>query len=160
MERETDDSGNPTNYITPVVGADGKYQVLSYVNPTIRWDEDELREAEAHFNEELVAGGAYAVPYINLAYRKNFVDETIWGTHLQVSPLIGTKLGFTTYTALYDNAHFVVPDWNTPEAGFHQNSYYHKVFKVNDSEIAGLYSTSTADYVRDYRRVIGFADIT
>ncbi len=156
MERETDDSGNPTNYITPVVGADGKYQVLSYVNPTIRWDEDDLREAEAHFNQELVAGGAYAVPYINLAYRKNFVDETIWGAHLQVSPLIGTKLGFTTYTALYDNAHFVVPDWNTLKLDFIRNSYYHKVFKINDSEIAGLYSTSTADYVRDYRRVIGF----
>ncbi len=156
MQRETDDEGNPTDYLTPVVGADGKKQVFSYVNASVRWDNDELREAEASFNEELRSGAAYATPYINLAYRKDAVHEKIFGTHLQVSPIIGTKLGFTTYTALYDDANFVVPDWNTLKTQLIRDSYYYKVFKTTDSEIAGLYSTQTDSYVRDYRRVIGF----
>jgi len=156
MERETDNNGNPTDYLTPVVDADGKTQVLSYVNASVRFDTDELREAEASFNNELRQGATYAMPYINLAYRKDAVNEKVLGTHLQVSPLIGTKLGFTTYTALYDNADFVVPDWNTLKTQFIRDSYYYKVFKGLDSEIAGLYSTKTDQYVRDYRRVIGF----
>lgn len=156
MEKEQDDSGNPTNYLSPVMTDDGKYQVLSYVTPTVGFEEDELRSAEAYWNQELSAGGAYAVPYINLAYRKNFIEEKLWGTHLQFSPRIGTKLGFTTYTALYDNAHFVVPDWNTLKTLFVRNSYYYKVVKGVDSEVAGLYSTRNSDYIRDYRRVIGF----
>ena len=160
MQRELDSLGVATDYLTPVVGADGKYQVLSYVNSSVRFDNDELREAEAQFNNELRQGGAYAVPYINLATRKDFLEEKLWGTHLQVSPLIGTKLGFTTYTALYDNANFVVGDWNTLQTQLIRDSYYYKVFKQLDSELVGMYSTQTDKYTRDYRRVIGFDGIT
>ena len=156
MKREVDSLGVATDYLTPVVDAEGKYQVLSYVNSTIRFDNDDLREAEAQFNNELRQGTAYAMPYINLATRKDFLEEKIWGTHLQVSPLIGTKLGFTTYTALYDNAHFVAGDWNTLQTQLIRDSYYYKAFKLVDTELVGLYSTKTDAYTRNYRRVIGF----
>ena len=89
-QRTLGDDGLPTDYLEPMMTADGKYQVLSYVNPSVRFDQDQLREAEARWNQELRAGGAYAVPYINLAYRKNFIEEKLWGAHLQVSPFIGT----------------------------------------------------------------------
>lgn len=156
MQRELDSLGVATDYLTPVVDADGKYHVLSYVTPSVRFDNDDIREAEAQFNNELRQGGAYAMPYINLATRKDFLEEKLWGTHLQVSPLIGTKLGFTTYTALYDNAHFVVGDWNTLQTQLIRDSYYYKVFKLLDSELAGMYSTKNAAYTRNYRRVLGF----
>lgn len=134
----------------------GKDKVFSYVVPSIRFDNEELRVAEAAFNAELQSGTAYATPYINLAYRKDALQEKLWGTHVQVNPFIGTKLGFTTYTALYDNAHFVVPDWDDLKTLLVRDSYYYPKFKMMDAEIAGLYSTLTDTYERDYRRVLGF----
>ena len=94
---------------TPV---QGKRKVFSYVVPTIRFDNNELRQAEAYFNSELQSGTPYDNSYINLGYRKDALKERLVGTHLQVNPFIGTKLGFTTYTAFYDDAYFAVPDWN------------------------------------------------
>ncbi|MDZ4182055.1 MAG: helix-hairpin-helix domain-containing protein [Candidatus Cloacimonadaceae bacterium] len=139
------------------VQINGKDKIFSYVVPTIRFDNAELREAEAFFNNELVQGSAYAVPYVNLAYRKDALKERLWGTHVQVSPFIGTKLGFTTYTALYDDAHFVVPEYNELRSLLIRDSYYYPKFKMMDAEIAGLYSTyKPGQYERDYRRVIGF----
>jgi len=133
-----------------------KNKVFSYIVPTIRFSNEELLGAEAHFNNELSLGAAYATGYLNLAQRKDAIKEKLWGTHLQVSPVIGTKLGFTTYTALYDNAHFVVPKWNQLGSLLIRDSYYYKVMKIMDSEIASLYNTQTDTYSRDYRRVIGF----
>ncbi|MBW6514079.1 MAG: helix-hairpin-helix domain-containing protein [Candidatus Syntrophosphaera sp.] len=134
----------------------GKDKVFSYVVPSIRFDNDDLREAEAWFNSELQSGTTYATPYINLGYRKDALLEKLWGVHAQVSPFIGTKLGFTTYTALYEDAHFVVPDWNDLKMLLVRDSYYYPKFKMMDAEIAGMYSTLTDSYERDYRRVIGF----
>jgi hypothetical protein len=138
------------------VQEDGKDKIFSYVVPTIRFDNDELRAAEAVFNQELQSGTPYATNYINLAYRKDALKEKLWGTHLQVNPFIGTKLGFTTYTALYDDAYFMVPDYNDLKTLLVRDSYYYPKFKMIDAEIANLYSTRTDTYSRDYRRVIGF----
>ncbi|MDZ4122333.1 MAG: helix-hairpin-helix domain-containing protein, partial [Candidatus Cloacimonadaceae bacterium] len=134
----------------------GKRKVFSYVNSTIRFSNEELEAAEALFNHELAQGTPYATGYLNLVPRKNIINEKLWGTHFQVSPFIGTKLGFTTYTALYDDAHFMVPDWNNLGSLLIRDSYYYRVLKMLDSEIAGMYSTQTSRYNRDYRRVIGF----
>ncbi|MCB5247902.1 MAG: helix-hairpin-helix domain-containing protein [Candidatus Cloacimonetes bacterium] len=139
-----------------IVQENGKDKIFSYVVPTTRFGNEDLREAEAWFNSELQSGSPYATDYINLAYRKDALRETLWGTHLQVNPLIGTKLGFTTYTALYDNAYFVVPDWNDLKMLLVRDSYYYPKFKMIDAEIAGLYSTLTDSYARNYRRVLGF----
>ncbi|HNU97239.1 MAG TPA: helix-hairpin-helix domain-containing protein [Candidatus Syntrophosphaera thermopropionivorans] len=138
------------------VKEEGKDKIFSYVVPTIRFDNDELREAEAMFNQELQSGTPYATNYINLAYRKDALKEKLWGTHLQVNPFIGTKIGFTTYTALYDDAYFMVPDYNDLKTLLVRDSYYYPKFKMMDAEIANLYSTRTDTYSRDYRRVIGF----
>jgi len=139
------------------VKENGKDKVFSYVVPSARFDNDELREAEAYWNVELQSGTAYAVPYVNLAYRKDALREKLWGTHVQVSPLIGTRLGFTTYTALYEKAHFMVPDYDDLRTLLVRDSYYYPKFKQMDAEIAGLYSTyKPGVYDRNFRRVIGF----
>ncbi len=138
------------------VQENGKDKVFSYVIPSTRFDNSDVREAEAYFNSELQSGTAYATDYINLAYRKDALREKLWGAHVQVNPLIGTKLGFTTYTALYDDAYFSVPDWNGLQQLLVRDSYYYPKFKMMDAEIAGLYSTLTDSYARDYRRVLGF----
>ncbi len=146
-------------YVDPAgntVRENGKDKVFSYVVPSTRFDNEDVRTAEAVFNNELGQGTAYATPYVNLAYRKDALKEKLWGTHLQVNPLIGTKLGFTTYTAIYDDAYFVVPEWNDLKMLLVRDSYYYPKFKMMDAEIAGMYSTSTDTYIRDYRRVIGF----
>ncbi|HPN39982.1 MAG TPA: helix-hairpin-helix domain-containing protein [Candidatus Cloacimonadota bacterium] len=139
------------------VKENGKDKVFSYVVPSARFDNDELREAEAYWNAELQSGTAYAVPYVNLAFRKDALREKLWGTHVQVSPLIGTRLGFTTYTALYEKAHFMVPDYDDLRTLLVRDSYYYPKFKQMDAEIAGLYSTyKPGVYDRNFRRVIGF----
>ena len=139
-----------------VIQEGGKNKLFSYVIPTTRFGTEELLEAEAYFNNELQSGSPYATDYINLAYRKDVLRETLWGTHVQVNPFLGTKLGFTTYTALYDDAHFVVPGWNDLRMLLVRDSYYYPKFKMMDAEIAGLYSTLTDTYSRNYRRVLGF----
>lgn len=140
---------------TPV---QGKRKVFSYVVPTIRFDNNELRQAEAYFNSELQSGTPYDNSYINLGYRKDALKERLVGTHLQVNPFIGTKLGFTTYTAFYDDAYFAVPDWNGLKYVLLRDySYYGESdYKMMNSEVAGLYSTLTDSYARNFRRVIGF----
>ncbi len=140
-----------------ILQQDGKDKVFSYVIPSTRFGNEELREAEAYFNSELQSGSPYATDYINLAYRKDALQETLWGTHVQVNPILGTKLGFTTYTALYDNAHFVVPGGNDLRMLLVRDSYYYPKFKLIDNEIAGMYSTyKPGEYSRNYRRVLGF----
>lgn len=148
---------------SPVAG--DKRKLFSYVNPTLPYDNDTLMEAEQWFNEILnptppAQGQQYipfAMPYINLATRKDAMRENLWGTHLQLNPVIGTRIGFTTYTALYDNAHLVVPDYNDLLPVLIRDSYYYtKLQKTLNSEISNMYSTQTDDYSRDFRRVIGF----
>lgn len=140
---------------TPV-SAD-KNKVFNYVISSIRWDNDELMEAEDYLNKELTAAGAYAVPYINIAARKDVLREKIWGGHVQINPFIGTKLGMTTYTALYDNAHIVVPEFDEMLSTLLRTSGdQDKLRKAMNGEISTLYSTQTDSYSRDYRRVIGF----
>jgi len=165
MEREqsTDANGNTvySDYLTPLKDPNGKYRVFSYVTPSIRFSNEELREAEAYFNNELRQGAGYAVPYLNLALRTDFVKERLWGTHVQASPFTGTKLGFTTYTATYDNANLYVPEWGDLRRLLIRDSYYYPKFKMMDAEIAGLYSTMgiTADgdtLYNNSRTVIGF----
>jgi len=134
-----------------------KNKVFNYINSTIRWDNDELMEAESRFNTELGAAGAFAVPYINLAARKDVLREKLWGTHVQINPFIGTKIGMTTYTALYDNAHFVVPGYDEMlRTLLRTSSDQEKLRKAMNGEISTLYSTQTDSYSRDYRRVVGF----
>ncbi|HNX03141.1 MAG TPA: helix-hairpin-helix domain-containing protein [Candidatus Cloacimonas sp.] len=134
-----------------------KTKVFSLVNPTLRYDDDTMLEAEQYFNSEISAGMPYAMNYINLAARKDIVQEKLWGTHLQVNPFLGTKLGFTTYTAIYDDAYFVVPTYNNLLQTLLRDSYYYsKLVKNMNAEISNLYSTQTDKYTRDYRRVIGF----
>jgi len=140
----------------PQVDANGKYNVFSYVTSSIRFDNDELSAAETFFNTELPLGDPYNVPYMNLVPRTDIMDEKLWGTHLQVTPLIGTKLGFTTYTALYDNVNFIVPSGNALRDLLVRDSYDYTKWKYNDTEIAGLYSTRTSKYESDFRRVMGF----
>lgn len=131
--------------------------MFNYVISSIRWDNDELMEAEDYLNKELTAAGAYAVPYINIAARKDVLREKIWGGHVQINPFIGTKLGMTTYTALYDNAHIVVPEFDEMLSTLLRTSGdQDKLRKAMNGEISTLYSTQTDSYSRDYRRVIGF----
>ena len=145
------------NYANGAAVAGDKTKVFSLINSTLRYDEDTMREAEAYFNNEISAGVPYAMNYINLAARKDVLQEKLWGTHLQVSPFLGTKLGFTTYTAIYDDAHFVVPNYNNLLPTVLRDSYYYsKLVKNLNAEISNLYSTQTDTYTRDYRRVIGF----
>ena len=147
---------------SPVNGDKRKF--FGYINPTLGYDNDTLKEGEAWFNSVMnptPAPGqsyeAFAMPYINLATRTDAMKEKLWGTHLQFSPIIGTKLGFTTYTALYENAHLVVPDYNDLLPTIIRDSYYYsKLQKTMNAELSGLYSTQTDLYSRDYRRVLGF----
>jgi hypothetical protein len=134
-----------------------KNKIFNYISPTLRYDEDTLSGAEDWFNSEISAGAPYAMNYINMATRTDVLREKLMGAHLQLNPFIGTKLGFTAYNALYDNAHFVVPTYNKLLENFLRDSYYYtKLVKAMNAEVSNLYSTSNADYSRDYRRVIGF----
>ncbi len=144
----------------PQRDANGKYDVFSYVTPSIRFDNDELSAAETFYNTELPLGDPYNVPFMNLAPRTDILDEKLWGTHLQVNPFIGTKLGFTTYTALYDNANFIAPSGDALKQLIIRDSYDYTKFKYNDSEIGALYDTKTSKYERDFRRVMGFDGMT
>ncbi len=148
------------NSTHPRVGANGKYDIFSYVTSSVRFDNDELSAAETFYNSELPLGTPYNIPYINLAPRKDIMDEKLWGTHLQVNPFIGTKLGFTTYTALYDNVNFLVPKGDGLKQLLIRDSYDYTKYKYNDTEISALYSTQTDKYQRDFRRVLGFDGMT
>ncbi|MDD4559800.1 MAG: helix-hairpin-helix domain-containing protein [Candidatus Cloacimonadaceae bacterium] len=146
------------------VSAD-KNKFFSYITPSLPYDNDTMMEAEAYMNSslypEVIPPGSAYIPYqmqyINLAARKDAIREKLWGTHLELSPIIGTRLGFTTYTALYEDAHFVVPGFNDLKNILLRDSYnIPKIEKAMNAEISNLYGTQTDRYSRDYRRVIGF----
>lgn len=160
MERDsvqtTSGSWTKLNSTHPYVDADGKHKVFSYITSSVRFDDDDLASAETYFNNELTQGDPYAISYMNLAPRTDFINEKLWGTHVQATPIIGTKIGFTTYTALYDDAHFVSPSGNDLKQLIIRDTYDYAKFKLNDSEIGALYDTKTDTYERDFRRVLGF----
>ncbi|MBN2828972.1 MAG: competence protein ComEA, partial [Candidatus Cloacimonetes bacterium] len=158
MDQEVDADGNI--HSVPAKDANGDYQVFSLVNSTIRFEDDVMEDAETFFNNELDAGAPYSTPYINLAPRKNIVDETLYGGHIQMNPLIGTRLGFTTYTSYYNNAEFIVPDFDELGPVLMRDSYNYQKIKIVDSAITDLYATKTDEYDRDYRQVIGFDGMT
>ena len=81
----TDENGDP------IVGHKRKF--FSYINPTLPYDNDTLLQAEAYFNEQLnpISGSgqtynAYAMPYINLATRRDALNEKLWGTICNLAP--------------------------------------------------------------------------
>ena len=130
------------------VKVNGKDKVFSYVVPSIRFENDDMRAVEAKFNTEIASGTAYAVPYINLAYRKDAFREKLWHT-LQVNP-------------------WMEPGWDSPPIplcmmmhtswcqGYNdlrtllvRDSYYYPKFKMLDAEIAGLYSTYKPGSMRE-----------
>ncbi len=158
MDKVVDDDGN----IHSVAKKDenGNYEVLSLVNSTIRFEDDDMEEAEVYFNNELNAGSSYTTGYINLAPRKNIVDETLYGGHLQFNPFIGTRLGMTTYTSYYNNAEFIVPGYDEIGETVLRDEYNYQKIKIVDSAVSDLYSTKTDDYDRDYRQVLGFDGMT
>ncbi len=153
-----------THHSHPLKNDDGTYQVLSYVTSTHGFDNDELTEAENYFDHELSVIDhttypnvyPWAVPYINLAPRENFLTETVTGGHLTLSPFVGTNFGFTTYTSVYDNTDFVIPKDADLKQLLIRDSYNYKYWKTPDSELSNLYSTKNGNYDRDYRRVVGF----
>lgn len=162
MEKVIDDEGN--THSVPVRDADGNYKVFSYITSTVRFDNDDLAAAEVHFNKELGTTGfthsgtptGYDTDYLSLAPRKNILNEQIIGGHIQFSPIIGTRLGFTTYTATYNNADFIVPQGNDLISLLIRNNNNYNKWKQPNTALEAMYSTKTDKYDRDYRRVIGF----
>ncbi len=127
---------------------DGKYQAVSYVTSSVRFDNDDLRGAEAYFNENLSKK-------INLAPRKDILDETIIGGRWEISPIVGTHVGFSGYQAVYDNAHFVVFDQADIAEQFIRDSADLGKWNMQSSEIQNMYATKTDSYKRNYRQVVG-----
>ncbi len=129
--------------------ADGKYHVLSYVTSTVRFDNADMEEAETLFNQNLSSK-------IKLSPRKDIMDETIYGGRWEVAPVIGSHIGFSTYQAIYDNAHFVICDPDTIAAYMIRDASNYGKWNAQSSEIQNMYSTLNSNYKRDFRRVYGF----
>ncbi|MBP7562359.1 MAG: helix-hairpin-helix domain-containing protein [Candidatus Cloacimonetes bacterium] len=129
--------------------ADGKYRVFSYVTSSVRFDNDDMEEAEAFFNQKLTRK-------INLSPRKDILDETIIGGRWEVSPVIGTHLGISGYQAIYDNANFVVYGADSIATYMIRDGSNEGKWNMQSSEIQNLYSTQTSSYKRDYRQILGF----
>ncbi|MCL2063097.1 MAG: helix-hairpin-helix domain-containing protein [Candidatus Cloacimonetes bacterium] len=128
---------------------DGKYHVFSHVISSLRFNNDDLNEAEAFFNSVLREN-------MGLGVRKNILDETMLGGRLEFSPFVGTQLGFTATQTLYNNAHFVVPsDFNDLRWLLIRDEAEWNKWRPADSQLAGLYSTLTDAYERNYRTVVG-----
>jgi len=140
---------NGDNVIDTQDKINGKYHVLSYVTPTIRFNNDELNEAESIFNQRLREP-------MKMSPRINILEEQMIGGRLEISPLVGTHLGFTGTETRYPNAHFVVPDYNIIKQTFIRSENEYRKWKKIDSQITNLYSTyKENDYEKDYRRVYG-----
>lgn len=128
--------------------ADGKYQVFSYITSTTRFENDDMEDAEAYFNQNLTNK-------ITLSPRKDIMDETVIGGRFEFSPLIGTHLGFSTYQAIYDNADFVVYGADSIAALMVRDASNYEKWNLPCSEIVNMYSTTTDKYKRDYRQIVG-----
>lgn len=123
---------------------DSEDAAFSYITMSSRFDNNDLEAAEYFFNTN-----EYNTSQIDIAPRLDAVTETLYGTHLDYTPLVGTHLGFTGYTANYSRE-FLVPD----EAGLGELLFYNldefdKKWKSPDAEINAMYSG-------DERTVLGF----
>jgi len=133
--------------------ADGKYRVLSYITPTIRWDNDSLNDADAHFNESIYA---FSQENMELGVRTDILEETMLGGRVEYSPFVGSHIGITATELRYPNAHFYLPDSSEmPGLMIRDDSETDKWKKI-DSQINNLYATETDKYKRDFRQVTGF----
>ncbi|MBL7086358.1 MAG: hypothetical protein ISS28_04595, partial [Candidatus Cloacimonetes bacterium] len=126
-----------------------------YIISTPRFTNEQLESDEAYFNPYRENLQPYPLPKILMAPRRDVLRETITGTHIEVSPLIGTHFGITAYEALYDR-YFNIAPYDSLGEYLIYSDYYYKKLKMTDSEISSLYSTKTNTYRRNYRRVYGF----
>ncbi|MCL1827522.1 MAG: helix-hairpin-helix domain-containing protein [Candidatus Cloacimonetes bacterium] len=128
----------------------GKYHVFSYYTPTIRFDNDDLNEADEFFSSRLNES-------MTMMPRTNILDETMIGGRFEIKPFIGTHFGVTATQILYDNAHFVVPHTDSLYAVLIRDAAEYEKWKKVDSQIGNLYSTyKEGVYDRNYRTVTGF----
>jgi len=128
-------------------------QVFSYITMNRRFDNEKLAEAEEFFNGYTDPGTTN--PYIiKMAPRRDWVEENTLGGRFAWSPVAGTEIGVSGYESVYDKDFVVHPDSLTGYLFRSSDDAFGK-WKDPDSEILALYSTSTDDYERDYRRVFG-----
>lgn len=129
---------------------------LSYIIRSQNFSNDELEDAETYFNNYV--GNLNEV---TIAPRKDAVQENLIGGHLEFSPFIGTHIGVTGYEATYDRE-FVVPDSlaELQNLLIYDQATAADKWKQADAEITNMYSTKTASYDRNYRRVFGFDWLT
>ncbi|MEA1972470.1 MAG: helix-hairpin-helix domain-containing protein, partial [Candidatus Cloacimonadota bacterium] len=128
--------------------------LFSYVTMSRRFTNEELEDSEdffTNYNEN----GFVSETSIDMAPRRDAFNERIIGTHLEVTPFIGTHLGFTGYEAVYDRDFVVSPDSLKYELTASDEDAEEK-FKMMDSELNAMYSTKTEEYDRNFRRVLGF----
>ncbi|MBC8385194.1 MAG: helix-hairpin-helix domain-containing protein [Candidatus Cloacimonetes bacterium] len=139
---------------------DDNDDLFSYLTMTRRFTNEEMIDAEDHFNNYSWEDNNGAIQNndfrITMAPRKDIFTEELKGAHLEYSPFIGTHIGLTGYEALY-NKDFVIADPDTLKyLLIRTDADSEEKYKLNDSEIANMYSTRTDEYERNYRRVIGF----
>ena len=108
---------------------------FSYITMSTRFENDDLEDAEYYLN---------SVPnnssQIDIAPRRDAVTETLYGGHLEYSPLVGTHLGLTSYYAFY-NRDFLVPgEAELGELLFYDNTEFEKKWKSPDAEVNSMYS--------------------
>jgi hypothetical protein len=128
-------------------------QIFGYITMTRRFDNDELLAAEDYFNNYTDPGTSN--PYsIQMAPRRDWLEEQVIGGRFAWSPVPGTELGVSGYESLYDKDIVIDPD-SLRGYLFRSNDDAISKWKSPDSEILALYSTKTDSYDRDYRRVFG-----
>lgn len=124
--------------------------LFSYLTMTRRFSNEDLLAAETFYED-------YGTNReISIAPRRDAFEEQIIGGHLEYSPFIGTHLGLTAYEAVYDREFVVDNSGDSLKYLLITPEYAEEKYRIMDSEIAALYSTKTAAYDNNFRRVIGF----
>jgi len=132
---------------------DKKDKVFSYYSPSVRLTNKQLLETETFFNEYPDNAN-----YISIAPRIDYLNEELIGTHLSLSPMLGTEIGFTAYNSKY-NKEIEIPDVIAIKNLLSLDSEtINEKWKIVDSEISSLYSTYSEKYGynRNFRRVYGY----
>ena len=128
--------------------------LLGYITMSRRFTNEELENVEEYFANYDDAGFSNELT-IKMAPRRDAFQENLIGGHFEYMPVVGTRIGFTGYNAVYDREFVVNPDTlkyqltNTSEDADEK-------FELADSEINAMYSTKTDEYDRNFRRVLGF----
>lgn len=128
-------------------------EIFSYITMSRRFDNEELAEAEAYFNNYSEPGTTNP-SYVSMAPRTDWLEEQVIGGRAAWSPIAGSEIGFSGYESVYDKD-FVVDADSLLDYLFQSSEDALEKWKTPDTEILGLYSTSTDDYERNYRRVFG-----